>query len=212
MPAPPWWRRLLSRPQRQALPAGSRPKWRKPWRFPVRSVSLLAVVGLFGGAAYFGRDVIAAGVARVQDELGDSEEPAQRMTATSKAMNRGPELAIDHFSNRSWAAGAPGNVSAALEAGFDRPFRLSYVVISAGASNVREVFLKERRPVRVEITAIRPDGGQASRTVDLKDDSAPQSFYIGADQASAVRFKILDSTGPEGAPVSVAEVQFAGRR
>ncbi|WP_211879948.1 NADase-type glycan-binding domain-containing protein [Pseudarthrobacter albicanus] len=212
VPNPPWWRRLLSRRQRPALPAGTRPKRRNQRRFPTGAVSFLAVSGLFGGVAYLGRDVIAAAVVRVQDELLDAEVLAQSMKATSQAPGRGPELAIDHTSDRSWAAAVPGNVGAELEAGFDKPFRLTYVVISGGASNVPEVFAKERWPVRVQITVIRPDGGQASRTVDLKDVSTPQSIYIGADQVSAVKISILESKGPPEAPVAVAEVQFAGRR
>jgi ribosomal protein L40E len=212
VPTPSWWRRLLSRRQRPALPAGTRPKRRNQRRFPTRSVSFLAVMGLFSGVAYLGRDVIAAAVARVQDELLDAEVFAQSMKATSEAPDRGPELAIDHTSDRSWAAADPGNVRADLESGFDKPFRLTYVVISGGASNVPEVFAKERWPVRVQITAMRPDGGQASLTVDLKDVSTPQSFYVGADQVSAVKISILESRGPAEAPVAVAEVQFAGRR
>jgi hypothetical protein len=63
----------------------------------------------------------------------------------------------------------------------------------------------------VQITVVRPDGGQASRTVALADVSTPQSIYVGADQVSAVKISILESRGPAEAPVSVAEVQFAGR-
>jgi ribosomal protein L40E len=213
VPVAPWWRRFLRRPQRSALPAGTRPKRGKQRRFPTRSVSFLTVMGLFGGVAYLGRDVIAAAVARVQDELlEDREVFAQGMTATSRAPDRGPELAIDSYSNRSWAAGAPGHVSADLEAAFASPFRLTYVVISGGASDEQDVFFKERRPASVEIIASRTDGGQqTSRTVKLQDVPGPQSFYVGADQVSAVTLKILSSNGPEEAPVSVAEVQFAGR-
>jgi hypothetical protein len=156
--------------------------------------------------------VIAAAVVRAQDELQDREVLAQGMTATSSAPDRGPELAIDHTSDRSWAAGAPGNVGADLTAAFEKPFRLTYVVISGGASNVRGEFIKERRPASVEIIASSADGGQqTSRTVELQDVVSPQNFYIGADQVTAVTVRILASSGPEGEPVSVAEVQFAGR-
>lgn len=216
-PALPWWRRVLRRPQRTALPAGTRPKRHKQRRFPARSVSLLAVVGLFGGAAYLGREAIAAAVLRVQDELGDAEILAQRMTATlPSAPGRGPDLAIDRTPDRSWASEGPGDASNAepetLEATFESPFRLSYVVISGGASNVPEIFKKERWPVKVEIIAARKDGEPTSRTFELKDESAPQAFYVGADQVSLVKLRILESRGPAGARVSVAEVQFAGRR
>ena len=176
-------------------------------------MSFLAVLGLYGGAAYLGRDVIAAGVNRTQDEvIGFSEHRAEKIEATSQKDDRSPGLANDGFSNRSWASKAGEDLGAELTAAFDSPFRLSYVVISPGASNVRDVFLKERRPLKMEITAVRADGGEASRIVGLQDNESRQSFYIGADEVSVVRIKILETTGPEGAPVSVAEIQFAGRR
>lgn len=209
-PAAPWWRRFLSHPRGPALPAGTRPKLRKARRFPTHLASFLAVLGLFGGTAYLGQEEMAAAVSRVQDELKDEEKFAQEMNAPNSVPERGPALAMDRFSNRSWAVADAGSAGAELTAVFGHPFRLTYVVISAGASDNHEVFKKERRPAKVEIIATHPDGEKTTRTVELDDKPIPQSFYVGVDQVSAVTLKILTSWGPEKEPLSVAEVQFAG--
>jgi hypothetical protein len=213
VPPLPWWRRFLSRRQRGALPAGTRPKRRKQRRFPTRSVSFLAVVGLFGGAAYLGQGAIAAAVVRVQDNLQSGPLHAQSITASSSAPDRGPDLAIDGTRDRSWAAAAPGTGNGeTLEARFEKPWRLTYVFIRGGASEATEAWNKERRPVRVEIITKRQDGEPTTLLpVDLQDVTGPQRFYVGADEVSTVTFKILESTGPPDARVSVAELQFFGR-
>lgn len=153
---------------------------------------------------------MATAVARVQDELQDEEKFAQEMKAPDSVPERGAELAMDRFSNRSWAVADPESSGAELTAVFGQPFRLTYVVISAGASDNYEVFKTERRPAKVEITATGPDGEKTVRAVGLGDKPTPQSFYLGVDQVSSVTLRILTSWGPEKTPVSVAEVQFAG--
>ncbi|WP_223987716.1 hypothetical protein [Arthrobacter sp. NicSoilB8] len=176
-------------------------------------MSFLTVLGLFCGVAYVGRDVIAASVTRVVDEIWEKPISVQNPQASSAERGRGAERAFDG-SVRSWASEGPANGGVDyLEAGFGVPFRLTYVVITSVASGSDQDPAKERRPVKVEIVAIRSDGAQASLTVELSDSvSGPQSFYFGADQTSAVKLRILESAGPEGGHVSVADVQFAGRR
>lgn len=211
-PRPPWWRRVFSSPPKRAPVAGTRPK-RKTRRFPVRLVSFLVFLGIIGGGSYLGREAIAGAFVRVEDELTDVTVLAQGMTASSSANERSPELAIDGTPDRSWSAKLPGpDPVEILTAHFEKPFRLSYVIISGGASNVPEVFSKERWPVKVEITAVGMDERQTSVTVDLADVGTPQGFYVGADMVSRVELKILASKGPPDMPVAVSEVQFSGRR
>ncbi|MDQ0821171.1 ribosomal protein L40E [Arthrobacter sp. V4I6] len=212
VPVPPWWRQLLGRSKPAALPAGTRPQWRKQKRFPAGAVSVLTVLGLFGGVAYLGRHVITAAVMRAVDEIWEKPVSARTMKALNFAPGREPELALDGSAVRSWASNGADDAGVAyLEADFDTPFRLTYVIINGGASSVKQDFDKERRPAKVEIIAARDDGSRSSLTVDLSDVSAPQNFYFGADQITTVRLNILESKGPAGARVSVAEVQFAGR-
>ena len=91
--------------------------------------------------------------------------------------------------------------------------RLTYVTITSVSSGGDQDPATERRPVKVEIVAFGATGDQTSLTVKLNDSgTSPQSFYVGADQTSTVKLTILESTPPEGGRVSVAEVQFAGRR
>lgn len=212
VPPLPWWRRLASPRPKAPLPAGTRPK-RKRRRFPVRLVSFLGVLAILGGAGYAGRDALATALTRVQDEVLDGDIRAQDMTASSSAPARDPKLAIDGNPGKSWAAGVPGNTSDQyLEVWFERPFRLSYVFISAGASDAPEAFARERWPVKIEVTAIRPDGELAAGPFELQDVASKQNFYVGLDVVSSVRIKILESKGPNDQAVAVAEVQFLGRR
>ena len=212
-PVPPWWRQIFSRSKPPALPAGTRPRWRKQRRFPAGAVSVLTVLGLFVGVAFLGRQVITAAVLRGVDEIWEAPAAVQNPGAFSSLEGRGAELAFDG-SVRSWAskdAAQPGVDY--LEAGFSTPLRLTYVTITSVSSGGDQDPATERRPVKVEIVAFGANGDQTSLTVKLNDSgTSPQSFYVGADQTSTVKLTILESTPPEGGRVSVAEVQFAGRR
>lgn len=211
VPPLPWWRRLASPRPKVPLPAGTRPK-RKRRHFPVRLVSFLAVLGVLGGAAYAGRSTIDTAVAQVQDRFLSSDKRATSVTASSSQPDRLPDFAIDTFSNRSWAAGVAGNTSDQfLDFVFEREFRLTQIFITGGASDDSNVFIKDRRPLKVEVTAVQADGQPKIENFELKDVKERQPFSIVADRVSAVRLRILDSTGPEEAPVAIAEVQFSGR-
>jgi hypothetical protein len=164
---------------------------------------------LFAGVAYFGRDVIAASVMRAVDEIRENPMTAQTKNASPSTEGRGADLAFDG-TVRSWASDGPFEPGAEyLEAGFDQPFRLTYVVLTCVAP---QDSVAEQRPTKVEIIATRADGHQASLTVVIPDGDGSKNFYFGADQISAVRLNILETSGPAVAPVSVAEVQFAGWR
>ena len=211
VPPLPWWRRLASPRPKAPLPAGTRPK-RKRRHFPVRLVSFLAVLGVLGGAAYVGRGTIDIAAAQVQDRFLSSVKRATSVTASSSQPDRLPDFAIDTYSNRSWAAGVTGNTSDQfLDFVFEREFRLTQISINGGASDDSNVFIKDRRPRNVQVTAIQADGQPKIENFELKDVKEGQPFSIVADRVSAVRLRILDSTGPEEAPVAIAEVQFSGR-
>lgn len=211
VPPLPWWRRLASPRPKAPLPAGTRPK-RKRRHFPVRLVSFLAVLGVLGGAAYAGRDTIDTAVAQVQDRFLSSDKRATSVTASSSQPDRLPDFAIDTFSNRSWAAGVAGNTSDQfLDFVFEREFRLTQIFITGGASDDSNVFIKDRRPRNVEVTAVQADGQPKIENFELKDVKERQAFSIAANRVSTVRLRILDSMGPEDAPVAIAEVQFSGR-
>jgi ribosomal protein L40E len=212
VPIPPWWQQLLGRTKPAALPAGTRPRWRKQRGISAGTVSLLTVMGLFAGVAYAGREVIVTAVLRAVDEILEKPVPPQKMTASNFAPGRDPDRARDGSAVDSWASDGPGDGPGAyLEASFDRSFRLTYVVIDGGASSVKQDFDKERRPAKVEIVAFRDDGSHPTLTVDVADVSGSQNFYVGADGVKSVRLNILETKGPPGARVSVAEVRFAGR-
>jgi ribosomal protein L40E len=209
VPVPPWWRQLLGRTQPAALPAGTRPSWRKQKKLSTGTVSLLTVLGLFAGVGFLGRDVIRLSVLRAVDEIRENPISAQTKTGSKSAPGREAELAFDG-TVRSWASEGSANPGADyVEAGFDPPFHLTYVVITCVAP---QDSVPERRPTKVEIVAARRDGTRSSLTVGITDGDGPKNFYFGADQIATVRLNILETKGPAGARVSVADVQFAGWR
>ncbi|WP_142031065.1 NADase-type glycan-binding domain-containing protein [Arthrobacter sp. SLBN-112] len=178
----------------------------------MRLVSFLAVLGILGGAAYAWRGTIDTAVAQVEDRFLSSDMRAKSITASSSQPDRLPDFAIDTFSDRSWAAGVAGNNGDQyLDFAFEREFRLTQIVISGGASKDSNVAIKERRPRNVEVTAGQAEGQSTTERFQLKDKTESQTFNIAADRVTAVRLRILDSTGPEEAPVAIAEVQFLGR-
>ncbi|MET1088456.1 MAG: hypothetical protein ABWY04_15270 [Arthrobacter sp.] len=179
----------------------------------MRLVSFLAVLGLLGGAAYAGREAITNTIRDVQDNLWGAEVHAQRMIASSEAPGRAAALTIDGNGMKSWSAAVPGNTADEyLEAEFEKPIRLLYMFISGGPSNNAEVFRTERRPTKMEIVTYGRENEQISLTgIELQDVSTAQRFYVSADEVSKIKIRILESTGPAEASVSVAEVQFWGR-
>ena len=207
VPVPPWWRQLLGRTKPAALPAGSRPRWRKQKTISTGTVSFLTVLGLFAGAAFLGRDVIRVSVLRAVDEIWEKPVEVQSKTGSKTLPGHEVELAFDR-TVRSWEPdGSVPPGTAYLQAGFGEPLRLTYVVITCGASQNPQGGL-----ATVEIIAAGDGGNRSSRTVTLHENEAgPQSFYIGADRITTVRLNILKRSNPAAEPLSVAEVQFAGR-
>lgn len=211
-PRLPWWRRLVGRPQGQALPAGTRPRW-KSRRFPMRSAASVAVLGLLGGGAYANRDSIGGAPQRVLDELLDGPAVPTKMNASDSTKD--PDLAKDGFSNTSWAGKLKdGEHSNFLEATFAGPTRLVYVFIT-GLKSEPLASREEQRPSKVLISVHHQGAKEGTYQnfpqVDVPTDTQRHGYYVGADNVEAVRLTIVEPTSATAKFVSIAGVQFSKR-
>ena len=210
---PPWWRRLVVPRARVATPAGTRPA-RHAHRVPTRTLTWVVVIGLLAGGGWWGRAQVRAWYGVVADRVAGSHAVApSSLSASSSMPDRGPELAADGATNRSWAPAAPGDdVGESLTATFDHPVRLVYVRIFSGASEQQPEFLAQGRAERVTITVTRSTGASESHQVRLADRAGPQLFRLGISGATSVRLTIGAAYPvPADAHVAVGEVEFLGR-
>jgi hypothetical protein len=67
-----------------------------------------------------------------------------------------------------------------------------------------DAFVDLRRPATLEFAY--PDGSTA--TISLEDVHKPQQFDLGASGVDSVEIRIPSTNGPEGAPVSISEIEF----
>ena len=107
-----WWRRWRARrkARKEGPKAGTRPKRRRRRRFPTKTVVLLVILGLLGGTGWHYRDDVRTGYNTVLDRInGDNPINPSEVTASSSARNRGPDLARDGISDRSWAPEVTGD-------------------------------------------------------------------------------------------------------
>lgn len=209
-----WWRRLSTQPEGRALPAGTRPRW-KSRRFPTRSVALVAVLGLLGGAAYGNAAEIGDAPQRVLDEVLDGPISPTKMKASDVIKGRAPELAKDGYFDTSWAGNLKdGDRANYLLARFPGPTRLVYVFITGLSSQPRS--REEQRPSKVLIS-VRLEGAKEDTfqdifpAVEVADDGKRHGFYVGAANVRDVRLTIMEPNSHAAKSVSIAGVQFSGR-
>jgi hypothetical protein len=173
-------------------------------------VSLLAVLALLGGAAYFFRNEIGSAIARVQDELGKSAKPDVRpvdhTASPSVADDRGPERTYDRNSQTSWATDGSDDTEDFVELIFDEPFRLVTIGVTSGAA------AEEGRPIKLKLTPIdsRNEPGEP-RDLILKDLHELQAFYVGADDVKKLRVEIVDVRPDKSPLVAITELEFWAR-
>ncbi len=211
-----WWRRWRSRRKaRKAGPkAGTRPKRRRRRRFPTKTVVVLVVLGLLGGAGWHYRDDLRTGYNTVLDRLaGDKPVNPAEVTASSSAPDRGPELARDGISDRSWAPEVTGDGAGEwLQFDFAEPFRLVTVLLTSGASTEDETRLQQGRPSEVRFTVTTEDGSEHIKDVQIVDTGTPQPLSLPFSNVVSVRMTILAAYGAsDDTHVAVAEVEFRGR-
>jgi hypothetical protein len=172
-----------------------------------------AVVLALALTGYLLRDPLQSFAASALDRVaGVGAVNPSKVTASGSAPGHPANAAHDGASNIAWEAAAPGPATGeSLTFAFDRPFRLVVVQVLPGAATDQPTFLKSRRPTQVRFAIERTGQPTVQRTLRLVDQPGPQRFDLGIEQVRAVRMTVLQSSGPPGARVAIAEVEFSGR-
>ncbi|MEW1723472.1 hypothetical protein [Streptomyces sp. NPDC093109] len=209
----PWWRRIWRRRRRgRVLPvAGTRPKGRL-WRRPGLAVPITLAV--LAGAFWFGRPYLPEAWNFTRDSTGTPDElrPSD-IRASSSLADHPPDMAIDTYTNRFWvpAEAGPG-IGEFLEADFERPVRVTRLVVFSGRSAKEDEFLAQSRPSALTVTLRSADGDSTEKRITLKDRPGQQTFEVRGSDVVRVRLAIADvyGAGPGRRP-AIAEIEFFGR-
>lgn len=207
-----WWRRLVSPDPRPAPVAGARPRRRRR-AFPVRTVVVLAILGLAAWGVVQYQDQLKGLVTTVQDRIaGDDPYIPSAVTASSESPDGPVANATDGVNDDYWSP-AGTEQGPWLDATFTAPYRLVAIGLTGGASTVEEVRLTRSRPHVVKVETRDAAGTTTVAQVTLEDSAGVQRVPVGVDDVVGVRLTVVstyDSDPPT--PVSVAEVEFFGRQ
>lgn len=208
-PPPVWWRRLLRSGRAQQPWAGDRPRRvvRRSYR---GKVVFLVVLSLLAAAGWTQRGPITRLAAAVIDRVGDTRRvtPAD-LTVSSFAVGHGPALLWDGNTDTFWASARP---MPHIDVRFRTPIRLVAVLVFNGASRDPQKFLARGRPDTLRFTFTSAGGVQTTRDVELKDDPAKQTLYLGVDEVKRLRITIVDTVGVRArGSVALGELEFYER-
>ncbi|HYN47265.1 MAG TPA: zinc ribbon domain-containing protein [Candidatus Nanopelagicales bacterium] len=107
-------------------------------------------------------------------------------------------LLFDLRTNTDWQT---ADKAPTVKVTFKEPVELRSVIVRAGSLNT---FVDLRRPSRIAIDFA--DG--TTKEIDLGDVKDPQTFEISGPLADSVTIRILDTNGPEAAPIATSEIEF----
>lgn len=130
--------------------------------------------------------------------------PVHPIGATASSETEGHEGAklIDQRSNSDWQSGE-ANPSITLT--FQTEVDLGAIFVHNGTA---EAFLDTRRPSKLQF--VLPNG--STTDVTLVDDHKAQQFELNANDVKEIEVRIIETAGPEGAPVALSEIEFFMKR
>ncbi|MBW3615205.1 MAG: hypothetical protein KY439_07855 [Actinobacteria bacterium] len=221
----PWWKKLFSpksRVSKEAGTRGSKVRAAKEASFKVqiflntlrRVLMVLAFLGVAGSLAVPSTRTLVLDKGRsafnsAQALFNPQFEPVNAVAVSASSAIPGHEAALanDLGSNTYWAEGAEGEgVGQTLSFTFENKVDLTKVIVSSGAADSSDNFLKQPRPKRLHLTF--DNGG--STDILLKDQFKPQGFNLkGAKGVSTVIISISEVyKGQVGSDTAIAEVEF----
>lgn len=224
----PWWKKLFSRKSRVSKEAGakgSKVRAAKEASFKVqiflntlrRVLMVLAFLGVAGSFAVPSTRTLILDKGRsaakaAQNLLNPQFEPvnAVAVSASTAIEGHGANFANDLGSNTYWAEGAEGEgIGQTISFSFENKVDLTKVIVSSGAADSPDNFLKQPRPKRLHL--VFDNGGSAD--IVLKDQFKPQGFGLkGAKGVSKVDIVIVEVyKGQSGSDTAIAEVEFKKR-
>jgi Anaphase-promoting complex, subunit 10 (APC10) len=120
------------------------------------------------------------------------------VTASSEAPKHPVAMAFDTFTNTDWQA---TDKTPTIMVSFKQPVDLGAVILHIGSS---DAFTATRRPAELDLTF--SDGTTAVlKPKDLKD---AQTLDLSASKVTWVRISVVATNGPDGAPVSISEIEL----
>jgi hypothetical protein len=120
------------------------------------------------------------------------------IAATSELADHAATRLIDTFSNTDWQG---DDKAPEITVTFEEPVDLLSVIVHAGNG---DAFVDFRRPATLEFEF--PDG--STKRVDLEDVKDPQTFDLSANAVDRLVIRVVDTNGPEAAPISISELEF----
>ena len=122
--------------------------------------------------------------------------------ASSEIEEHPAERAIDRFKNTDWQA---AEATPSLRLSFGSPFDLAAVWVHNGTA---ENYTALRRPTKLAF--VFPDGSRTEWS--LLDNHDPQRHDISANGIRELEVRVVESTGPEGVPLALSELEFIAKR
>ncbi|WP_078895816.1 hypothetical protein [Streptomyces sp. WMMB 714] len=208
----PWWRRLFGARSERRLAAGSRPRHRVMSR---PRLALPLVLLLLACLAWIFRAELAGAFDFARQSAGKPEAlQVVRPTASSSARGHAPAAAFDKLSNRYWAPERAGTFTGHyVRASFEKPVRLTKLLITPGTSAKQDEYLKEARPSHLTLTLHEESGERSTKPIRLKDQAGDQSFDVRGSDVVQVTVAVEDAYGARpGRRPAIAELEFFGHR
>jgi hypothetical protein len=172
-------------------------RWALGILFAFGVVGYVAIPSL-QGLVNRGVRIVVEGAGRI---VSPSLEPVRPISAEASHEVAGHPLSdvVDTFTNTDWQAdGATPSVTL----GFEEPFELGALIVHNGASG--DAFLELRRAEVIEI--VFPDG--TIQRIELQDVHDPQNFDVSGPTADSLTIRVVETYGPDEAPLSISELEF----
>jgi len=174
----------------------------------VAALGLLTILGLgyFSVPSIQGtvNGLIAGGPTQIIENIRKAIAPTPvivkpvDITASSAVKDHPASLVWDEATNTDWQGTGD---KPELTVTFKDKIDLMFLIVYPGNS---QKFVDFRRPSKIEV--VFPDG--STKVIDLVDDKKKQPFEVTKDGISSLVIRVLETNGPEGAPISISELEF----
>ena len=160
-------------------------------------ISVPSIQGTMNGIVAGGPQKIIDNVRKVIAPTPQIVTPVS-ITASSEVAGHPATMVWDKATNTDWQG---NDKTPTLTVKFKDKIDLMFVLVYSGNS---AKFVDFRRPSKIQI--VFPDG--TTQDIDLADTKDKQSFAVSKDGIDSLQIRILDTNGPDSAPISISELEF----
>jgi len=198
----PWYRKLFRRSE-TVFQAGVRP--------PSMADPGTTMSSLLGRVLPFALVVVIVGAIGSYFVVPDIHSSIDRTITQVKRQFLPDLVSVTPVANAKGLAAIDGNTTTYWQSGgnkpsislhFDPTVDLGNIIVTGGASG--DDFAAMRRPLALDMVV----NGKTHTPLTLADTRDPQSQRIDLQDVSDLKLVVTDSTGPEGQPVAVRELEF----